>query len=106
MKQINYPSKEDWDEILARPVIENKLLNKQVGKILSEVKAEGDKSLKKFAKKFDSVNIKSIQVEQQEIDQAEINALGEYNAFSRPKRSLKMPLRSVFLDDNVNNYHI
>jgi len=71
MKQINYPSKEDWNEILARPVIENKLLNKQVGKILSEVKAGGDKSLKKFAKKFDGVDIKSIQVKQEEFDQAQ-----------------------------------
>ena len=71
MQQINYPTKEDWNEILTRPVIENKLLNKQVGKILSEVKAGGDKSLKKFAKKFDGVAINSIEVTQQEIDQAE-----------------------------------
>lgn len=71
MKQINYPSKEDWDEILARPVIDNKLLYKQVGKILSEVKARGDKALKKFAKKFDGVKINFIQVYQEEIDQAE-----------------------------------
>lgn len=42
--------------------------------------------------------------QKQEIDQAEINALGEYNAFSRPKRSMKMPLRSVFLDDSINNF--
>lgn len=71
MQQINYPSKEDWDEILARPVIENKLLNTQVSKILREVKAGGDKTLKKFAKKFDGVVLKSIKVNQNEIDSAE-----------------------------------
>ena len=71
MQQINYPSRENWNEILARPAIENKLLNKQVSKILGDVRTGGDKTLKKLAKKFDGVVIKSIQVAQQEIDQAE-----------------------------------
>jgi hypothetical protein len=38
------------------------------------------------------------------VDQAEIDALGDYNAFSRPKASLDIPLRSVFLDPKVNNF--
>jgi histidinol dehydrogenase len=70
MQRINYPSKADWHEILARPVIDNKILVKQVSKILREVKGGGDKVLMRLAKKFDGVSIKSIQVEQKEIDEA------------------------------------
>ena len=34
----------------------------------------------------------------------EINAMGPYNAFSRPKSSIVAPLRSVLLDPSVNNF--
>jgi len=37
-------------------------------------------------------------------DQRDIDALGPYNAFSRPRRSMAMPLRSVLLDPTVNNF--
>ncbi len=37
-------------------------------------------------------------------DQAEIEALGDYNAFSRPRVSRVLPLRSTLLDPNVNNF--
>lgn len=37
-------------------------------------------------------------------DAAEIEALGDYNAFSRPRNSVGMPLRSVFLDPEINNF--
>lgn len=37
-------------------------------------------------------------------DEAEINALGEYNAFSRPRPSQVLPLRSVLLDPHINNF--
>lgn len=39
-----------------------------------------------------------------ELDEREIEALGDYNAFSRPKSSAIAPLRSVFLDPSVNNF--
>ncbi len=37
-------------------------------------------------------------------DQSEIDSLGEYNAFSRPRPSQAMPLRTTFLDTDVNNF--
>ena len=39
-----------------------------------------------------------------EADQRDIDALGPYNAFSRPRRSMAMPLRSCFLDPTINNF--
>ncbi len=38
------------------------------------------------------------------IDEKEIEALGDYNAFSRPRPSKNLPLRSVFLDPSINNF--
>jgi len=38
------------------------------------------------------------------IDNREIEALGDYNAFSRPRPSKNLPLRSVLLDPTVNNF--
>jgi hypothetical protein len=38
------------------------------------------------------------------LDAAEIEALGDYNAFSRPRPSKDLPLRSVLLDPAVNNF--
>lgn len=37
-------------------------------------------------------------------ESAEIDALGDYNAFSRPRSSAVAPLRSAFLDPEVNNF--
>lgn len=38
------------------------------------------------------------------LESAQIEALGEYNPFSRPRYSEKMPLRSVLLDPDINNF--
>ena len=38
------------------------------------------------------------------IDTREIAALGDYNAFSRPRPSKDIPLRSVLLDPKINNF--
>lgn len=38
------------------------------------------------------------------VDTREIAALGDYNAFSRPRPSKDLPLRSVLLDPTVNNF--
>eukprot|EP00606_Chrysophyceae_sp_TOSAG23-5_P000457 GSChrysophyteH2.ASY1.ANO1.716.1 assembled CDS len=37
-------------------------------------------------------------------DLREIEALGDYNAFSRPRPSKDLPLRSVLLDPSINNF--
>ena len=36
--------------------------------------------------------------------QSEIDALGDYNAFSRPRPSQTAPLRSCLLDPEINNF--
>jgi len=43
-------------------------------------------------------------ITQNAVDSREIEALGDYNAFSRPRASKDLPLRSVLLDPKVNNF--
>ena len=50
MQLIKYPSREIWDELLVRPSIDNKLLLKQVGKIIEE--KESVEEWKIFLKKI------------------------------------------------------
>lgn len=70
MQILEFPVKASWHELLKRPVIENKLLQKQVGKIIADVQKSGDKALKRYAKKFDQISIRSLKVSEKEIRQA------------------------------------
>lgn len=70
MKVVLNPNREHWAEIISRPVIDNTTLRKNVGKILSDVKKNGDRSLKKYSKKFDGVSLKKLQLGQKEIKRA------------------------------------
>lgn len=71
IKEIKYPEKINWNELIKRPAIENILLEKTVRKILDKVKAKGDKALKKFTKDLDGVKLKKISVTEKEIAAAE-----------------------------------
>jgi histidinol dehydrogenase len=73
MQIIRYPEKEEWAGITERPAIENGMLRKQVGKIIADVRKTGDRSLKRYAKKFDGVDLKKLAVGQKEIKAAEKN---------------------------------
>ena len=73
MQIIRYPSKQDWAGITERPAIENGMLRKQVGKIIADVRKTGDRSLKRYSKKFDGVDLKKIAVGQKELTAAEKN---------------------------------
>lgn len=71
MQIIRYPSRDNWAGILQRPAIDNSMLRKQVGKIIADVRKTGDRSLKRYSKKFDGVDLKKLAVGQKEIMAAE-----------------------------------
>ena len=71
IKVIKQPSKEDWQEIVKRPVFENISLEKTVKKILDKVKDKGDKAVRKYTKVFDGVKLKKLAVSEKEIKAAE-----------------------------------
>lgn len=71
MKVYTNPSAEEIQKIIARPVNEKLKLDQLVQEIFDEVAKKGDAALKKFTKKFDKVDITTLQVSQSEIDAAE-----------------------------------
>jgi len=80
MQIIRYPSKADWASITERPAIENGMLRKQVGKIIADVRKTGDRALKRYAKKFDGVELKQLAVVQSEMMAAENNVSASLKA--------------------------
>lgn len=80
MQIIRYPSKADWASITERPAIENGMLRKQVGKIIADVIKTGDRALKRYARKFDGVELKQLAVVQSEMMAAENNVSASLKA--------------------------
>jgi len=71
MKIIQHPRKEDWPEILARPKLEQRGLEKSVRKIMEAVKKRGDRAVKKYTEEFDGVKLRKLEVTAKEIRDAE-----------------------------------
>lgn len=71
MKTFINPPQDTWSGILKRPLIEVSELYGKVQSILNEIKVEGDKALKKFTLQFDGIQLDSILVPENEIEEAE-----------------------------------
>ena len=67
MKIYKNPTQSQWAEIVERPSIDNTILLKNVGKILSDVKKGGDRAVRKYSKKFDGISSKKIKIGEKEI---------------------------------------
>ena len=70
MRQYNYPSPDQWEELVKRPVTDNSALEKPVRRILRKVKEDGDRAVRKFTNEFDGVKLKKLQVTEKEIKTA------------------------------------
>jgi len=71
MKTIRYPSRDDWEKIIARPVIDNSHLFDLVKGVLEDVRVNGDKAVATYTEKFDKALLKHFEVMPEEIDEAE-----------------------------------
>ena len=67
---MKYPSEKELQSALKRPIINDQDLEKSVSEILNAVKKDRDKAVKKFALKFDAVNLKNTLVSKEEIMKA------------------------------------
>jgi histidinol dehydrogenase len=67
MQIIRYPDRKDWIELLKRPSIDASGLDEKVEKILRGVRKKGDKAIRKYTKKFDSIQLNDIRVTESEI---------------------------------------
>ena len=70
MQIVEYPKREEWQQLIQRPALEKLSFEKKVKKILAKVKAGGDKAVKKITKEFDGVKIKKLLVSEKAIKEA------------------------------------
>ena len=72
---INYPPREQWAEILRRPALDTENLFDTVRSIIDRVKAEGDKAVLDYEARFDKVELASLAVTEEEMQEA-VKAVG------------------------------
>lgn len=70
MQRFIHPSRDQWDQILARPVLSVEDLDDRVKPVLTAIKAEGDAALRKFTLQFDGVDLASPLVTEAEVEAA------------------------------------
>jgi len=71
MQVIKYPSRLEWNSILARPLFDITSLNDTVMSVLNDVRMNGDEAVLEYELKFDKVNLKSLAVSDIEISEAD-----------------------------------
>ena len=71
MNFIKYPSQEQIKQIIERPHLDVSQLNATVASVLADVKENGDKAVIAYEEKFDHVQLASLAVTEEEIDEAE-----------------------------------
>lgn len=71
MKIIRYPDRVDWPGLLRRPVMDNRSVDSIVMPVLEEVRINGDKALADFTRKFDHVDVDTLEVPGEAFSEAE-----------------------------------
>jgi histidinol dehydrogenase len=70
MQLLQYPLREDWSSLLARPALDNSILLAQVQNLMTVVKQDGDKAIRRFTAQFDGVQLDDPRVSATEIEEA------------------------------------
>lgn len=70
MRIIKYPSRDDWKEIIERPRLDVSQLNATVANVLQDIQAKGDEAVKFYEEKFDHVELSSLAVSAEEMEEA------------------------------------
>lgn len=93
MKILENPSRDTWSELVQRPQLELGFLESAVRNILNRVKRSGDTALRELTFQFDKVEVKDLQVTEEEINNS--------------VRSLKPELRSAIevAAANIEKFH-
>lgn len=69
MKEIKYPLREQWAEILKRPTLNTENLFDTVRGIIDRVRAEGDKAVIEYESTFDKAELTSLAVTEEELEE-------------------------------------
>ena len=71
MKRIDYPSRNEWPELLQRPVFDPSGLYETVDDVLRNVRSRGDDAVREYGLKFDHVSLEDLSVSYYEIADSE-----------------------------------
>ena len=71
MNIVRFPKKEDYAKICERPQLDVSQLNATVSAVLSDIKERGDAAVKDYEAKFDKVQLDSLVVSAEEMQEAE-----------------------------------
>lgn len=69
MNLVINPPKKEWSDILQRPVFDAKSLMPMVQEVLNAIQEKGDQAVKDYTLSFDQVNLSSIQLNEDQINQ-------------------------------------
>lgn len=93
MKVIKYPGREEWDELLKRPVMNVDTMREVVRTVLDDVRNGGDEAVKAYEKKFDKADLDTLAVSAEEMEEAE----------NKVSDALKEALNLAH--DNIEKFH-
>ena len=71
MTIIKYPALEEWAAIVERPHLDVTELNQTVASVLADVRQRGDEAVKGYELKFDHIDLDSLIVTDEEMEEAE-----------------------------------
>ena len=71
MNIIRYPERSEWAKIVERPHLDTSELNETVASVLADAKKLGDTAVKAYDLKFDHVDLDTLEVTAEEMDEAE-----------------------------------
>lgn len=71
MNIYRFPTKDNWKNLVKRPVLEQQEISGLISEIFTEVEKNGDKALIEFNKKFDKADTQRISVSKEEIEDAQ-----------------------------------
>jgi histidinol dehydrogenase len=102
MKVFKNIKRESWETLTSRPSIDKEDLNNKVQSILNNVKQNGDKTLRAYAKQFDNVNLSEILVSKAEIIDANKLVSEELKqAINVAKENIEKFHKSQFINETV-----
>jgi len=91
MNIISFPAKEQWPELLARPVFEAKDIEEKVLPILAQVKEQGDEGIRILARKFDNTELSDLAFSEAEFADADENLDHEL------KEAINQAYRNIYM---------
>ena len=90
MNIITNPKRSVWSSLTERPYVDNKSVNTVVKEVFENVKNYGDKSLIEYTKKFDNIELTTIEVEVKSI----INS--EFIISQKLKDSIDLAFKNIY----------